>query len=159
MKHLAERRDITIITTDKGGAVVILDTENYLKEVNHQLSDKNNYKTLQTDPTLQHIKMVNDILDRFRNENLFSKNTAEEQNVINPKTPKFFVTPNIRKENHPGKHPKKIPGRPVINSIYCHTSEIWHFVEHHLQPFVRGIPSYIRDNNDFVIKIKNLKVP
>ena len=117
MKHLAERRDITIITTDKGGAVVILDTENYIKEVNHQLSDKNNYKTLQTEPTLQHIKMVNDILDRFKNENLFSKNTAEELNVINPKTPKLFVTPNIHKENHPGKHPKKIPRRPVINSI------------------------------------------
>ena len=100
MKHLAERRDITIITTDKGGAVVILDTENYIKEVNHQLSDKNNYKTLQTDPTLQHIKMVNDILDRFQNENLFSKNTAEELNVINPKTPKFFCyTQHIQRKS------------------------------------------------------------
>ena len=42
MKHLAKRRDIIVITVDKGGAVVIMDTENYIKGVNHQLSDKNN---------------------------------------------------------------------------------------------------------------------
>ena len=29
-----------ITTADKGGAVVIMDAENYIKEVNRQLSDK-----------------------------------------------------------------------------------------------------------------------
>ena len=35
-----KRRDITITTTDIGGAVVIMDTENYIKEANRQLSEK-----------------------------------------------------------------------------------------------------------------------
>ena len=78
MKHLAKRRDIIITTTDKGGAVVILDTENYIKEVNCQLSNKKNYKTLRTDPTLQHNKMVNDTLDRFKNENILSKKLQKD---------------------------------------------------------------------------------
>ena len=56
MKHLAKRKDIIITTTDKGGAVVILDTENHIKEANRQLSGKNNYNTLQTDPTLHTVK-------------------------------------------------------------------------------------------------------
>ena len=73
MKHFAKRRDIIITTADKGGAVVIMNTENYIKEANRQLSDKNNYKILQTDPTLQHNKMVNDKLHRFKSENLLSK--------------------------------------------------------------------------------------
>ena len=102
-----------ITTADKGGAVVIMDAENYIKEVNRQLSDKKNYKTLQTDPTLQHNKMVNDTLDRFKNENLLSKKTAEGLKIIKPKTLKFYIGPKIHKENN--------PGRPVINSINCHT--------------------------------------
>ena len=56
MKHLAKRKDIIITTTDKGGAVVISDTENHIKDANRQLSNKNNYNTLQTDPTLHTVK-------------------------------------------------------------------------------------------------------
>ena len=77
MKHLAKRRDLIITTADKGGAVVIMDTENSIKEANRQLSDKNSYKTLQTDTTSQHNKMVNDGFDRFKNENLLPIKTVE----------------------------------------------------------------------------------
>ena len=47
----------------------------------------------------------------------------------------------------------------MINSINCHTSEISRFVDHHLQPLVREIPSYIKDTNDFINKIDNFAVP
>ena len=66
------------------------------------------------------------------------------------RTPKFYITPKILKENN--------PGRPVINSINCHTSEISCFVDHHLQPLVKKTPSYIKDINNFVNKINNFKV-
>ena len=69
--------DIIITAEDKGGAVVIMETENYIKEANRQLADKSNYKTRQTDPALQHNKMVNDTLDQFKNENLLSIKTTE----------------------------------------------------------------------------------
>ena len=36
-------------------------------------------------------------------------------------------------------------GRPVINSINCHVSEISRFVGHYLQPVAKEIPSYIKD--------------
>ena len=98
MKHLAKRRDIFITITDKGGAVANMDTEIYIKEANCQLSDKNNHKILQTDPTLQHNKVVNDTLNRFKNENLLSKKTADGLKVIDPKTPKFYVTSKIAQQ-------------------------------------------------------------
>ena len=102
-----------------------MDTENYIKEANPQLSDKNNYKVPETDPTLQQNKMANDTLDRFRNGNQLSNKTTEGLKVINSKTTKSFITPEIHEENNPGK--------PVINSINCHTSEISNFVDNHLQ--------------------------
>ena len=132
MKHLAKRRDIIITTADKGGAVVIMDTKNYIKEVNRELSDKNNYIILQIEPTLQHNKMVNDTLDRFKNENLLSKK-ATGLKIINRKTPKFYYKPKLRKESN--------PGRPVINSTNCHTSEISRFLDYHFQSLVKEVPS------------------
>ena len=57
----------------------------------------------------------------------------------------------LRSKNNPGRH--------VINSIKCHTSKMSHFFDHHLQPLVKEISSHIKDNNDFVNKIDNFKVP
>ena len=114
MKHLAKLKDINISTADKGGAVVIMDTENYIKEVNAQLSEM-----LQTDPTLQHNEKVNDILYRFHNENLLFEKTAEGLRITNSKAPKLYTTPKIHRENN--------PGRPVIKPINYHTSEIPRF--------------------------------
>ena len=40
MEELAKRKDLIITNTDKGRAVVIMDTVSYIKEPNQQLSDK-----------------------------------------------------------------------------------------------------------------------
>ena len=99
MKHLARRRNIIIITAQKGGAVVILETENYIKEANRQLSDKNIYNTLQTDPTLQHNKIVNDTLDRFKNENLLSKkNCRRTESNKSKDTKTLYYTQNTQRK-------------------------------------------------------------
>ena len=81
---------------------MIMDTENYIRKANRQLSDKNNYKILQTNLTLQKHKMVNDTLARFKNENLLSKKTAEVLKVINTKTTKFYITHKINNFKVPG---------------------------------------------------------
>ena len=59
MQGLAKRKDLMITSAAKGGAVVIMDTNSYIKEANRQLSDKASYKQLTQDPTLQHNRMVN----------------------------------------------------------------------------------------------------
>ena len=150
MEELAKRKDITT-NADKGGTAVIMKVETYINEANRQLSDKRNYKKLQKDPTLQHNNLVNDIIDRFKKENVLFKKLADGLKSVIPKIPKFYISPKIHKENN--------PGRPVINSINCHTSEISRFADHHLQPLVREIPSYIKDANDFINKIDNCAVP
>ena len=102
MKQTVKRMEVIITTEDKGSAVVVLDTENYIKEANSQLFDKINYKTLQTDRALQYDKLGNDTLDQFKNKKILSKTTAEELKLINPKTSKFYITPKIHKKNYPG---------------------------------------------------------
>ena len=95
--------------------------------------------------------MVNQTIERFKNEKLLLQKIADGLKITNPKTPKFYISPKIHKPNN--------PGRPVINSIECHTSEISRFVDHHLQPVVKQIPSYIKDTNHFINKVNNFSVP
>ena len=120
MEELAKRKDLIITTADKGGAVVIMDADSYIKEANQQLSDKASYKLLTQDPKLQHDRMVNQTIQRFKNEKLLPEKIADGLKITNPKTQKFYISPKIHKHNN--------PGRPVINSIECHTSEILRFV-------------------------------
>ena len=67
MEELAKRKDLIIINADKGGGVVIMDTDSYIKEASWQLSDKTSYKQITQDPTLQHNRMVNQTIERFKN--------------------------------------------------------------------------------------------
>ena len=97
--------------------------------------------------------MVNHTIERFKNKKLLSQNTVDGLKVTNLKTrhQKFTFHPKIHKPNN--------PGRPVINSIGCHKSEISRFVDHHLQPVVKQIPSYIKDTNHFINKLNQFFVP
>ena len=118
MEELTKIKDIIITNADKGGAVVIMDVEKYINEANRQLSDKPNYKTLQENPTLQHSNLVNETIDRFKEENLLSKKLAGGLKSINPKTLKFYISPWIHKENSPGK-PVTNPRSRVLLVIIC----------------------------------------
>ena len=49
------------------------------------------------------------------------------------------------------------PGRPVVSSVNYHTYTISKYVDFHLQPIVKNIPSYVRDTTDFLQKLDKLK--
>ena len=47
----------------------------------------------------------------------------------------------------------------VIEQLFvvnCHTANISKYIEYHLQPVVKQIPSYIKDTNDFINKINDI---
>ena len=113
VEELAKSKDIIITYADKGAAVVIMDAEKSIKEVNRHLFDKRNYKALQENPTLQHSNFVNGTIDRFKKENLLSKKLADGMKSVDPKPQSFTFQP---------RHIKKTTQEDVINSINCHTS-------------------------------------
>ena len=67
MKELSEWEDIIITKADKGDAVVIVGVKDYIKEAERQLSNTENYGKLQEDPTATNMKLVNDIIKKFKN--------------------------------------------------------------------------------------------
>ena len=148
IKQLQERDDIVITKADKGGATVIMDVNDYIKEAERQLNDTEYYKKLDKDPTATHAKLVNDAVERFKKSKEIPEKIADGLKTEKTRTPKFYIQPKIHKEGN--------PGRPVISSVECHTSNISKYVDFHLQPIVQSLPSYVKDTTDFLNKIKNI---
>ena len=48
-------------------------------------------------------------------------------------------------------------GRPVLRSVNCHTNTISKYVDFHLQPIVKNIPSHTKDTTHFLQKLEKIK--
>ena len=145
MDALQKRDDLIFTKADKGGALVIMDVADYIKEANRQLSDRKFYKKLPDDPTKMYAERINKAVDKFKDEGLLTEKIANGLKVDNPKTSKFNMMPKIHKKGN--------PGRPVINSVDCHSSRISQYVDYHLQPEVVKLKSYTKDSTDAIKKI------
>ena len=119
--------------------------KDYIQEAERQLSDEKFFKKLPTNPTTLHAELVNNAIEQLRNRNLIHEKVAQSLKVSNPRTPQFYLLPKIHKVNH-----------PVISPINCHTESISQFVDYHLHPLAKKLPSYIQDTTDFLRKLNQL---
>ena len=85
---------------------------NYIKEAERQLNDKNNYHILTQDPVLGNNTLENQEIDRFK--------IADYLKTSDPRTPRFYSAPKIHK---PGN-----PSLPVVTSVNCHTASISKYI-------------------------------
>ena len=148
LNALSKRDDVIFCNADKGGAVVIWDVSDYINEAMKQLNDKNFYRTLPSNPTPTHCELINSTIDRFKQSKQLENKLADGLKTLEPRTPRFYLLPKIHKENN--------PGRPVVSSVNSHTTKISEFVDHHLQPFVKKLKSYVQDTTDFINKIETV---
>ena len=151
LQELQSRDDIVITDVDKGGAVVILDVEHYIKEMERQLHNTRNNKRVNHNPTTTKNEAVNKIIKRFYWGNLISKNIGKVLEIESPKSPHFYLKSKLHQEG--------IPGRSVISSGNCHSSKISKYVDYHFQPIVQEIPSYVKDTSDFLRKFNAVSSP
>ena len=147
LKDLQNREDIIITKADKGGAVVIWDTKDYIAEAERQLNDITTYEKLESDPTDRHIEIIKITLQNFKTQGIIEPRIADRLIPEKVRTPRFYMLPKIHKPNN--------PGRPVISSVSSHTSEISRFVDHHIQENVKKLNSYVKDTTDFINKIES----
>ena len=66
LRELSDNPDITIQKADKGSAVVVMDTKDYLREGYRKLSDSNFYTKLDHDPTVEISEKINCTLKKMR---------------------------------------------------------------------------------------------
>ena len=95
MKELSERVGITITKAEKGGAVVIVDVKDYIKQAERQIDNTKNYRKLQEDPTATNMKFVKNTIERFKKQKLINEKVADGLKRNDPKTPKLYLRPKI----------------------------------------------------------------
>ena len=94
-------------------------------------------------------RLVNDRTTHFKNDKLITENIAQGLHAQHPEMPQFYTQPKIHKTGS--------PGRPTVSSVNCHTNTNSKYVDFHLQPIVKNIPSYVRDTKDFIQKSDKVK--
>ena len=150
LEALRKCDDIVIKQADKGSGVVIMDRTRYVAEAMRQLSDVGVYVALDKDPTNDMSKKVNNRLRKARDDRYISESTLEYLLVNGTaKAGRFYLLPKIHKTG--------CPGRPVISGCNTPTERISEFVDHHLKPLITSIPSFVKDTNDFLHKLKNME--
>ena len=146
LDNIKSMEDIIVTKADKGGAIIVQDVDNYIKEADRQLKDKTFYKKVNENPTSEHEALISNAIDNLKQRELLDEKTAEKLKPTNSNTPKLYLLPKIHKKNN--------PGQPVVSSVGCHTEKISSFVDHHLQPLNKELPSYVQDTTAFIKKIE-----
>ena len=151
LEELKVRDDIVITNAEKRGAVIILVMKCYVEECERQLNNTQNCKCLQKDLTVTNNELVYSVIKRFENEKLVHENITEGLKINSARTPppQFYTQPKI--------HQRGNLGRPVISSVSCHTSKISEYVDYHLQPIIKQIPSYVKYTSVFISKLKSVQ--
>ena len=151
LKNLQKDTSIVIKGADKGSAVVVWDREDYLREAESQLSDKNVYEEISGDVISPLVKIIKYHLANVKSRGDVSGETTMDYFMVNnPRIGRFYLLPKIHKRLD------GVPGRPVISNCGYFTENISAFLDHHLQPLARQVKSYLRDTNDFLKNLREL---
>ena len=99
LMYLSENRNLTIKGADKGGKIVIMDTEDYIEHCKLLLNDRECYEKLDANPTLIYAEEVKQKIDDMLKNNYIRKEEYNylAENLENPRTPLFYGIPKINK--------------------------------------------------------------
>lgn len=150
LTELTSDPSIIIKPADKGGAIVVQDSEKYQYEILAQLQNIKFYKKLPGDPTNTYRSEILSFLTNAKTEGWISQSEFKFLYCQHPIRPVFYTLPKI--------HKRLIdpPGRPIVAQTNSLLSPLSQYVDFFIKPFVHSLPSYIRDSTDFINKISEL---
>ena len=147
------RDDISIIINevDKCSGVVVWDREDYLKEAEKQLGDKETYEELSSDHASLLISILKGCLSRVKNRGDIPNETLEYFFINKPKLGRFYLLPKIHKRLH------NVPVRAGTSNSGFFTENISAFLEYQLKSLSQKNKSFIKGTNDFLKKLNELR--
>ncbi|CAJ0963613.1 unnamed protein product [Ranitomeya imitator] len=107
LQSLQSDSSLIIKPADKGGAIVIMDKSDYLREIRRQLDNTTVYQKLDSNPTQAIRNRISRILQQYTELGVLDLKTCNYLTNDHPVTPVFYTLPKIHKNV---EHP---PGRPI----------------------------------------------
>jgi len=149
LNDLKNDKTIVIKSADKGSAVIVWDRDDYCKEADSQLLNKEVYVKIESDPIPQLTKEIEECLEKIEKRGDLDSTTLKFLKVEEAKLGRFYLQPKIHKRMD------SVPGRPVISNSGYFTENISSFLDHHLQPLTKNVKSYIQDTKQFLNKLNH----
>nr|XP_049581060.1 uncharacterized protein LOC125971932 isoform X2 [Syngnathus scovelli] len=158
LEELSSAENLVIKPADKGSAVVIMDRQKYVQEAHRQLRNSEYYLSIQTPIYPITEKKVHGILDQMRKERNITKKQLLYLKGTSPARPRYFyLLPKIHKDPATWPWPYVMPpGRPIVSDCGSESYGSAELLDHHLNPLSVIHPSYIKDTNDFIQKVRAL---
>ena len=152
MKTLKKNNNIVIKPADKGGAIVIQDLTDYIREGERQLNKEEHYRKIDKPEEMkkEFIEVVKNTLDKAKAKELIDEDIYKILYRSNPGTSNLYLLPKIHKANN--------PGRPIINSVGSLTETLSAFVDEILRKYYKQVKSYVKDTTHFLQLTKELRV-
>ena len=122
-----------------------MDTRDYIAECHQQLTNTTYYTHLKKDPTPKFAKAVISAIKEARGAGTIDDDLQSALTPNHPRPGRFYILPKIHK-----KYDNFPPGRPIISGCGTATEKISLYVDLHLKPHVKTLPSYVEDGNDFL---------
>lgn len=140
LKTLSDNNQIIIKAADKGGNIVVLDNEKYVNMYNKIFNNLEWYRRI----AANYVKKYNDdfylLIDTAYSNSIITNQLWEFIWNNFPRIPVFYELPKIHKDaNNP-------PGRPIISGVGAISENASRLVDEFLKPFVRSLPSFVKDN-------------
>ena len=101
MKQLKTDKSCMVLTADKGVALVVIDSVDYIRKAKEILEDTNTYRVIHTDPTSRLKNKLINILRRTKAATGMQDNIDKKIYPTGVSPQKFYGLPKIHKENIP----------------------------------------------------------
>ena len=154
LRSLSQDDSIVIKKADKSNMIVIMNKTDYIKAIERQLTDEKYYTRLDENPS----KIIEQNILNCVNK-ISETNSAVEREFDpipdNVRVPQFYILPKTHKQ-YQENLPIGFPGRPIVSACNSYTEKISKYVDYILQPYMKSLPSYVKDTTYFIGKIKSV---
>uniref|UniRef100_A0A667YBI4 Uncharacterized protein n=1 Tax=Myripristis murdjan TaxID=586833 RepID=A0A667YBI4_9TELE len=138
LSELQNNPKILIKPADKGGAVVVQNTKDYLTEAYRQLGDSSFYRQLPHNPVETFVEERDSILNRALEKQWITKKQFEFLKVEYPMTPVFYLLPKIHKRL------VNPPDRPIVASKNSLNNNLDYAIARHYKEKNHGSAASLR---------------
>ena len=152
LNQLVNNPMLVINKADKGSTIVVQDRSEYIAEAMKHLNDQTTYKPQKENITHKLKDLINNKLELLLKNGFLRKPWHQFcKPPVKHRTSKLYFLKKIH------KNPMGI--RPIVSSCDSITERISQFVDKWLQPYVKNLPSYVKDTTEFINHIEATKLP
>ena len=153
--------DLIIKEADKGSAVVLMDRQFYILKIMDLLKDKDTYVEIPNNIDRQTINKIKKTVNKYKNN--LTKEESKFLTNFEYRTSLFYGLPKVHKstliiqtvkdsnsEYICVPNPSDLKLRPIVAGPSCPTHRLSHLLDILLQPFLKLIPAYLKNNLEFL---------